>query len=488
MGNGLIPLDVKRRQTPARLIRSVATLALASRSHKGVKKLSPEESALIADIIYTGVVRYNNANGHKLNDNDLIRIQKKLAKLDVYTYEEERGTSEEEREKRSEELGRPINKTNQTGFLLRGTGGLVLDKKRYDNFREHKDSESYIKTITHEGFHYLTNGSKREYGMERVIAEGSDESFIIKTFADGKNSTIMGDQKGNGAVHYNFCSRTRYSLSVSLLNMLGIMVNINPEVSELKQNNKFTDVVKQRYGEDFYKKLVKRAECWLSPKKFEKMRNETRYIRRLQQFVLRTIVNDIIENVKDPEDAVKRLNALQRTEAWSARILLKKRDPKTNNITAYEPCRDFEFWYRKAYVKTIEKLQQKGYQNLEAVKACKYRMTKFAKLRKLEIENNEKGKAKFYSKAYNTRIFFKYYYGIDKFEAVVSKETVDLYEKIRDEYAEENKRKKEQEKAQAAQAQAQAPQRPQRPQGPVNPNKPNRPNRPNKDDGPDIGD
>jgi hypothetical protein len=500
MEKGLVPIEVKRRQTPVRLIKSMATIYIASRTCTGVRKLPPQEANLIASIIYTGVVKYNDANGHKLNPRDLKRIQKELAKLDVFTYDEEIAASEAERKKRAEQLGRTINKTDRRGFLIRRTGGLVLVKKDYDAFRRKNDSKAYIKTITHEGFHYLTNKSKRKYGMERVIAEGSDESFIVKTFPDGKFSTVMGDQKRNGAVHYNFCSKTRYSLSVSLLNMLGIMVNINPEVSELKLNKKFTDSVKQKYGEDFYKKLINRAECWLSPKKYEKIRNETRYLRRLQGFVLRTIVNDIIDNVKDPEDAVKRLRALQRTEAWSARILLRKKDPKTENVS-YEVCRDFEFWYRRAYVKTIEKLQQRGYQNLDNVKACRYKATKFAPLRKIEYEIGDDAKLKFFNKAFNTKIFFKYYYGKQNFAEVVGPATIRMYELIMKEYDEERKQKEQQKNGQVQTSNIKAQAQPQKisikpqpqTQQQKNPPKakitpiPKNPNGRGDDDGPQFG-
>ena len=73
MDNQLIPLEVKRRQTPARLIKSLTTLAISSFSNTGVKKLAPEDANLIASIIYTGVVRYNNTNGNMLDFKDLLK-------------------------------------------------------------------------------------------------------------------------------------------------------------------------------------------------------------------------------------------------------------------------------------------------------------------------------------------------------------------------------------------------------------------------------
>ena len=45
---------------------------------------------------------------------------------------------------------------------------------------------------------------------ERLTSEGADESFIVKTFADGRKSRVMNDASKNGLVHYNFNSESGY--------------------------------------------------------------------------------------------------------------------------------------------------------------------------------------------------------------------------------------------------------------------------------------
>ena len=439
MANELIPVKIKRRQTPVRFIKSLATIGIASLSNKGVRKLSKEDTDLIASIIYTGVVKYNNANGKKLSDADLTRIQKRLAVLDVFTFDEDRRASKKYLEKQSKKLGRKVNPSRKRGFLQPLTDGLVLSKKDYLEYKEHTGAFSYIRTITHEGFHYLTNDQERDLGMERVIAEGADESFIIRTFAEGRFSNVIGDSKNDGLIHYNFYSKTIYSSAVSVLNMLGVMVNIRPELSELKLDKKYTDAIKQKYGEDFYKKLIKRSENLLDPRRYERIRNVPRYVKRLQQFVLRTITNDIVNNVQNPDDAVKKLEALQRAEEWSARIILKQKDEQNKKIK-YILNKDFEYYYRRTYVRTIEKLKQKGYTNLSKVEACKYKMTQFRPLRRIILEKaDEMGQSKFLNECANARIFFRSYYGKENFADVVGPETATRFARLKEKYKEEHK-------------------------------------------------
>lgn len=430
MENQLIPIEVKKRPSVFRFIKNGVSFAALSLSEKGLKKLSPEDTKFLASIINTAVANYNEKNGQRLNERDLERIQKRLSKLEVFTFEEERKLSEKRIAKKEKKLGRKINTPKARGYLFTLTNALVISKKEWEKYKESGDAKAFIKLVAHEGYHYLTNEVESTFGFDRVIAEGTDESFIVKAYDDGKFSTVKADGKGNGLVHYNFYSNTRYSPAVSILNMLGIMLNVNPELTELNGTKAFVKAIKQHYGEDFYKQLIKRTDIYLSPDKYEKMRNEVFYTKLIQNFVVRTITNDIVENVKSPEDAVRRLRALQRAEEWNGRILFRRKGEDPNK-SVYEPDNSFEFYYRRTYVRVIEKLKEKGYIDLDEVEACKYKKVKFRPLRRIDIENKPGGTDKFVKRIDEAKIFYKYFYKETDIKNIFEPQQINLYRRYK---------------------------------------------------------
>ena len=78
MDNKLIPLEVKRRQTPVRLIKNLASLAFVSIYNQGLKKLDEQETNIAISIINTALHKYNEKNNHPFSAEEMKKIQSKI--------------------------------------------------------------------------------------------------------------------------------------------------------------------------------------------------------------------------------------------------------------------------------------------------------------------------------------------------------------------------------------------------------------------------
>jgi hypothetical protein len=240
----------------------------------------------------------------------------------------------------------------------------------------------------------------------------------------------MNDPSKNGLVHYNFNSESGYGSLVSIVNMLGIMVGVNPEVSALKNDGKFVDAVKARYGRSFFRRIMKTSNKIASVEDFNTIKHVPKYHSDMQEYVIFTITKDITDNVRSPEDAVRRLKALQAAEEWYSRILIAKRDKDTGKFLGFERDNTFENYYRRTYVRVINKLREKGFTDLREVEECSYKETQFNSLMRVDIDNIPKGRQRFKARIRNNITFFKKYYGKDDPSEFIKKEQLALYNKI----------------------------------------------------------
>ena len=544
MENQLVPVDVKKRFSIGRFIKNGITLAGSAIATKGFKKLSNADTNLLISIINGNVIAYNEKNGNPLTEEDISDIQKRFNDLDIYSF---RGESwyyklknsiiEKAKDKKME--GRDLR-----GFVFTPTGRLMINEEEWEKYKTGIDQnpdmldEKFIKVITHEGYHFLTNqknNNMNKFG-EKVTSEGSDESFIVKAFNNGRLSRVMSSSGRTGLTHFNFYSDSpyAYSVAVSIMNMLGTMVRVNPEVSALRNDGKFVDAVKERYGEAFYKRLIKATNYLLNSEVPNRNKNEAKFHQLVQNFVLKAIRDDIVENSKNPQDAARRLRDFQKAEEWSARILLtpdnrpKKQLPKrkyklkiakkaqkfvgnvkevVKNLTkkkakekqpvkyTFIPDRSFGFYYSQAYVRVVERLKQRGYLDVESqLQQCRYKPTRFNPFIPIDLENTPNGEKQYVTRVSNLLRFCKEYYGAKK-EQVITQQQDDLYTFLSDKQKKEREQKKQEEVRkqqekqqkknpwQVKESKQKVQQKPQ-----VRPARPGRPNRPNKDDGPDIGD
>ena len=482
MDNKLVPVDVNKRPSPKRFIKNGVTLLLSAVSTKGFKKLTKSDTNLLISMINGNLIAYNEKNGRPLTDADIHKIQERFNELDVYTFKGESWYKQIKNNIIEKVRDKKLAGRDMRGFVFTPTGVLMIHEEEWQNYKDGKKVEEFIKVITHEGFHFLTNQRNNNMSKmgERLTTEGADESFIVKTFDNGRESVIQRASGYTGLTQFNFYSRTPYgySAAVSLINMLGTALNINPEVSALKNDGKFVDAVKQRYGEAFYKRLIKATNYMVQSEVGNNKKNEAAFHMRVQNFVLKAIRDDIVENSKNPQDAVRKLRAFQAAEEWSARIVLiddeaevkkqlpkkklklkvakkvrkmvlkakeclanlKKKEPIKHKYT-HEADRSFEFYYRQTYARVIERLKERGYTEVEQqLIQCRYRPIQFKKLKPIELEENEKGQQEkteeqekqeqqFVRKTRDLLIFAKEFYGMEK-ERVVTQEHFQNYRRL----------------------------------------------------------
>ena len=432
MEKHLVPVEIKKHQSLGRFIKNKITLAVVAISNKDFEKLSDEETKLVASIINTGLIAYNKNNGNPLTDEDIKKIQERFNDLDVYTFDGESKYYEKKREKLEKKLGKKLAGADTKGFVFTPTGRLLLNKEDWEKYKRGENTIPFTKVIVHEGFHFLTNQPNNNMSRigERLTSEGADESFIVKTFAEGRKSRVMNDPSKNGLVHYNFNSESGYGSLVSIVNMLGIMVGVNPEVSALKNDGKFVDAVKTRYGRSFFRRIMKTSNKIASVEDFNNIKHVPKYHSDMQEYVIFTITKDITDNVRSPEDAVRRLKALQAAEEWYSRILIAKRDKDTGKFLGFERDNTFENYYRRTYVRVINKLREKGFTDLREVEECSYKETQFNSLMRVDIDNIPKGRQRFKARIRNNITFFKKYYGKDDPSEFIKKEQLALYNRI----------------------------------------------------------
>ena len=435
MENKLVPVEIKKHHSLGRFIRNKITLAAVSYSNKGFEKLSDEDTRIVASIINTGLIQYNEKNGHPLSDEDIKKIQERFNEFDAYTFEGDSERYKKRYEKQEKKLGHKLTGIDTKGFLFTPTSILMLKKDEWEQFKKGEKIVYFTKVVTHEGFHFLTNTKHNNMSKigEKLTSEGADESFIVKTFNGGRHSRIINDAQKNGLIHYNFDSESNYGPLISIINMLGTMVDVNPEVSALKNDGEFVKAVKQKYGDEFFKRIIKVTEKLADPTEFNKIENAPRYCKTVQNKVIKTITDDILENVKNPEDAVRRLKTLQKAEEWSMRILIARRDHKTRKFIEFDADKSFENYYRYTYVRVIDRLEEKGFTNVEQMlEQCRYKETSFRKLSKVDLENSFAGRVRFKKRIKNSILFYENYYGEKNPEKYIDQEQLALYDRIID--------------------------------------------------------
>ena len=487
MENQLRPIEVKRRYTPGRLFKNVFTLATSAIEAKGFKKLSKEETRMVISMISSNLAKYNERNGRPLTNVDIIKIQKEFTEFDAYTFKGESWYSQVKNNLVEKIKHKKLEGRDMKGFVFTPTGVLMLHEEEWEQYKKakidnDKDTiEAFEKVITHEGYHFLTNQKNNNMSKigEKMPSEGSDESFIVKTFENGRFSRVMSASGRTGLAEFNFDSESPYSYSVavSIMNMLGTMVGINPEVSALKNDGRFIKAVKATYGEDFYKRLIKATNYMLNSEVGNAKKNEALFHMRVQNFVLRTIQKDIAKNSRTPEEALKKLNRFRAAEAWSARIVIIDRHEKLRKLPKakikLKPVRKAQIFFYDANnaikdrLRTIAKKKQtvsptfkipvgfkdyyrwacadveKRFPSLQPVieKNYLYKGCVFNPMRRIDIKNKENGENLYLQNIREALDFYREYYHVkDKFQ-VVSKEQYQLYTKIRDQKIEENKKK-----------------------------------------------
>ena len=113
-------------------------------------------------------------------------------------------------------------------------------------------------------------------------------------------------------------------------------------------------------------------------------------------------------------------------------ILLLQWTKKETNKTIHSITRDFEYIYRRTFVRTLDKLRQKGYTDLSKVEACTYRATEFAPLRELNFENRPGGRANFIRSIESAKTFYAVYYKVTDAEKLFGTQKMNLYRRLKD--------------------------------------------------------
>lgn len=534
MENQLVPVDVKKRSSIVRFIRNGATLVASAIATKGFKKLSSADTNLLISIINGNLIAYNEKNGHPLSEEDIEEIQKRFNNLDIYSFKGESWYYKIKNDIIEKVKNKKLAGRDLRGFVFTPTGVLMINEEDWGKYKTGIENnpealdEKFIKVITHEGFHFLTNQKDNNMNKigEKLTSEGADESFIVKTFNNGSASRVIPTSGRTGLTHFNFYSDSpyAYSAAVSIMNMLGTMVRITPEVSALKNDGKFIDAVKERYGEAFYKRLAKVTNYMLNSEVPNRDKNEALYHKLVQNFVLKAIRDDIVENSTNPQDAVRRLRDFQKAEYWSARILLtpdnrpkrkiakkkykleiaRKAQKFAGNIKeistnlskkkineqpvryTFVPDMSFGFYYTQAYTRVIDRLKQRGYLDVEReLQQCRYKPVRFNSFLPINLENSPGGERRYTTRISNLLKFCKEYYRAEK-EEVVSKEQYVLYRSYLDKQKQEREQQEDKKEKKNPWQVRESQQRPQSRQ--IRPVKQIKPNRSNRNDGPEIGD
>jgi len=431
----MIPVEINKRPSLGRLIKNKITLAAVSWTNQGFEKLSDADTKIVASIINTALITYNEKTGHPLSKEDIAKIQKRFNEFDVYTFEGDSERYKRRYAKQEKKLGRKLTAVDTKGFLFSPTSILLLKKAEWEKFKNGENIVYFTKVVAHEGFHFLTNTKHNNMSKmgEKLPSEGADESFITKTFNDGEYSSVISYPPSTGLIHYNFNTKSNYGPLVSILNMLGEMVGIKPEVSAFKSDGEFVNAVKKIYGRSFYRRILKVTDKLAGGEEFSKLENAPRYIKTVQNYVLKAITDDIIYNSKNPEDAVRRLKNLQEAEKWSMRILIAEKNIKNGKFERFETDRSFTNYYRFTYTRVIEELRERGFTDVEQKLAqCKYKPVRFKLLVKEKPEKNAISQARFQNKIKDTIVFFKNYYGEQNPSRYLTKEQIQTYKRLRD--------------------------------------------------------
>ncbi len=428
MENKLIPVEVKKRQSLFRFILNKITTRIVLHDNIGIKKISNEDNELIASIINTALVTYNTNNDVPLNEEELKKIQKRLKKLNTYTYEGDSEKVKKEQEEQEKKLGHKLAIKDIHGYVFTPTNVLFLKEDEWDKWKKGENLEDFTKVIVHEGFHFLTQGFSIKYLTNKAIVEGSDESFCIKTFRDAGYSRVILSPRNGDLLHYNFTSASNYYPAISIMNILGTMVGIKPEVSALKNDGKFEEAVKEKYGKEFYLEMIRMINKQTNIREYNKLENPAKAYKDSLNYVLGEIVNKIIETSKNPEDAVEQLTRFQLAEKWGGRIIFRNKDPKTNKIT-FMRDNSFEANYRYAFSRVAIRLKERGYSfSEEQLDQCTYKQAKFRPIAPVEYLNIQNGENIFRHKIINIMNFYRMYYGKKSPQEFISSPQLKMYE------------------------------------------------------------
>ena len=114
----MIPVEINKRPSLGRLIRNKITLAAVSWTNQGFEKLSDADTKIVASIINTALITYNEKTGHPLSKEDIAKIQKRFDEFDVYTFEGDSERYKRRYAKQEKKLGRKLTAVDIKGFIF----------------------------------------------------------------------------------------------------------------------------------------------------------------------------------------------------------------------------------------------------------------------------------------------------------------------------------------------------------------------------------